>query len=221
MTPHCWADPADRVVIGPEIIADTTAKIKLIQQRIKTANDRQTKYANLRRRDLSFEVGDKVLLKVSPMKGVSRFGQRGKLAPRFIGPYEVLEKVGKVAYRLALPPNLSQVHNVFHVSLLRKCTVEPGQVVNPSVIPIQEDLTYEEKPVQILDRQVKKLRTKWIPMVKILWSNHSEEEATWETEQDMLKRYPSVFPELQRNLGDQIPEGGENVMTLLEEGKEF
>lgn len=152
---------------------DITAKIKFSRKRIKTANGRQEQYTNWRRWELSFEARDKELLKISPMKGVTRFGQWNKLAPRCISPYEILEKVGKVAYQLALPPCLSQVHDVFHVSLLRKCLMYPWQVIDPTSATIREDLSYKEVPVRILDRKVIKLRTKWIPMVKILWSNHS------------------------------------------------
>ncbi|KAL5540686.1 hypothetical protein UlMin_043338 [Ulmus minor] len=119
------------------------------------------------------------------MKGVMRFGKKGKLSPRFIGPFEILERIGKVAYKLALPPELSSVHNVFHVSMLKKYVSDPSHVLEHELIQVNEDLTYEEKPVQILDRKDKTLRNKVIPLVKILWRNHKIEEATWEREDDM------------------------------------
>ena len=150
-SPICWTEVGDRALLGPELIQVTTEKIKLIQQRIKTAQSRQKSYANQRRNELEFEVGNHVFLKVSPMKGVSRFGKKGKLAPRYIGPFEILERINPVAYRLALPPDLSQVHNVFHVSMLRKYTRDPLHVIDHSEITVNEDLGYEEKPMRIID----------------------------------------------------------------------
>ncbi|KAL5553282.1 hypothetical protein UlMin_040683 [Ulmus minor] len=125
--------------------------------------------------------------------GVMRFGKKGKLSPRFIGPFEILERVGKVAYKLALPPELSSVHNVFHVSMLKKYVSGPSHVLEHEPIQVNEDLTYEEKPVQILDRKDKTLRNKVIPLVKVLWRNHKIEEATWEREDDMRINYPELF----------------------------
>ncbi|KAL5567501.1 hypothetical protein UlMin_024077 [Ulmus minor] len=127
------------------------------------------------------------------MKGVMRFGKKGKLSPRFIGPFEILERVGKVAYKLALPPELSSVHNVFHVSMLKKYVSDPSHVLEHEPIQVNEDLTYEEKPVQILDRKDKTLRNKVIPLVKVLWRNHKIEEATWEREDDMRINYPELI----------------------------
>ena len=117
---------------------------------------------------MSFFPGDLVFLKVSPMKGVMRFGKKGKLARRYIGPFEIKSRVGEVAYRLVLPPELSQIHPVFHVSILRKYISDPSHVPHPQAMEISEDLTYEEFPVKIVDRQIRQLRTKEIPMVKVL-----------------------------------------------------
>ncbi|KAL5574279.1 hypothetical protein UlMin_023876 [Ulmus minor] len=153
----------------------------------------QKSYADRRRRPLEFQVGDSIFLKVAPMKGVMRFGKKGKLSPRFIGPFEILERIGKVAYKLALPPELSSVHNVFHVSMLKKYVSDPSHVLEHEPIQVNEDLTYEEKPVQILDRKDKTLRNKVIPLVKVLWRNHKIEEATWEREDDMRISYPELF----------------------------
>ena len=111
-----------------------------------------------------------------------KFGKKGKLSPRFIGPYEVIEKVGPVAYRLALPPDLEKIHNVFHVSMLRRYRSDSTHVVSSETIELRPDLTYEEEPVEILAREVKQLRNKKIPLVKVLWRNHKTEEATWESE---------------------------------------
>ena len=127
------------------------------------------------------------------MKGVMRFGKKGKLSPRYVGPFEILERVGKVAYRLALPPNFPNVHPVFHVSMLRKYLPDPSHVIQPQVMQISEELSYEEEPVSIIDRQVRKLRSKEIPMVKVVWRSHTNEEATWETEELMRSKYPFLF----------------------------
>ncbi|KAL4026457.1 hypothetical protein IC575_014888 [Cucumis melo] len=156
-----------------------------------TAQSRQKSYADVRRKDLEFEIGDKVFLKVAPMKGVLRFERRGKLSPRFVGPFEILERIGPVAYRLALPPSLSTVHDVFHVSMLRKYVPDPSHVVDYEPLEIDENLSYVEQPVEVLAREVKTLRNKQIPLVKVLWRNHLE-EATWEREDDMRSVIPNV-----------------------------
>ena len=114
-----------------------------------------------------------------------RFGKKGKLSPRFIGPYEVIEKVSPVAYILALPPELKKIHNVFHVSMLKRYRSDPSHVVSSETIELRSDLTYEEESVEILAREVKELRNKQIPLVKVLWRNHKTEEATWESEEVM------------------------------------
>ena len=114
-----------------------------------------------------------------------RFGKKGKLSPRFIGPYEIIEKVGPVAYRLVLPPELEKIHSMFHVSMLRRYRTDPSHVVSMETIELKSDLTYEEEPVEILAREVKELRNKKIPLVKVLWRNYKTEEATWESEETM------------------------------------
>jgi len=147
----------------------------------------------VRRRTLEFSEGDKVFLRVAPMKGVTRFGKKKKLNPRYVGPFEILERVGPIAYRLALPPSLARVHDVFHVSMLREYISDPSHVIKYESLQLQEDLTYEEIPVKLLDRKVQELRTKSIPLVKVLWRNHEIEEASWELEDDIRKKYPSLF----------------------------
>ncbi|KAI5335249.1 hypothetical protein L3X38_025382 [Prunus dulcis] len=131
------------------------------------AQDRQKSYADNRRKDLQFEVGDWVFLKLSPWKGVVRFGRRGKLSSRYIGPYEILERVGPIAYMLALPSDLSRLHDVFHVSMLRKYISNPSHILEEQLIELQEDLTYVEQPVQILDWKMQVLRSREIPLVKV------------------------------------------------------
>ncbi|KAK5786146.1 hypothetical protein PVK06_040776 [Gossypium arboreum] len=150
-------------------------------------------YADLKRKEIEYSVGDMVFLKVSPWKKILRFGKKCKLSPRFIGPYRVLKRVGPVAYQLKLPPELDRIHNVFHVSMLRHYRSDPAHVVPVTEIEIQTDLTFEEEPVQILAQDVKILRRKSVPLVKVLWRNHSREEATWELEEAMQQQYPHLF----------------------------
>ena len=138
-------------------------------------------------------MGDKVFLKVSPWKKVLRFGRKGKLSPRFIGPYEIIERIGPVAYRLALPPELDRIHNVFHVSMLRRYRSDPSHVISPTEVEIQPATTYSEESVKILARETKELRNKKINLVKVLWQKHGIEEATWEPEEVMRKQYPNLF----------------------------
>ena len=127
------------------------------------------------------------------MKGVMRFGKKGKLSPRYIGPYQITKRFGQVAYELELPQELSMVHPAFHVSMLRKCIGDPSRITPIEDVQVKEDLTYEEVPIAILDRQVRKLRNKEIASVKVLWRNQQAEEITWEAEDIMRSRYPYLF----------------------------
>ncbi|KAL0549580.1 hypothetical protein IC582_014065 [Cucumis melo] len=192
-SPVCWSEVGEQRLMGPELVQSTNEAIQKIRSRMHTAQSRQKSYADVRRKDLEFEVGDKVFLKVAPMRGVLHFERRGKLSPRFVGPFEILERIGPVAYRLALPPSLSTVHDVFHVSMLRKYVPDPSHVVDYEPLEIDENLSYTEQPVEVLAREVKTLRNKEIPLVKVLWRNHRVEEATWEREDDMRSRYPELF----------------------------
>ncbi|XP_070019351.1 uncharacterized protein [Nicotiana sylvestris] len=194
-SPVGWFEPAEVPLIGPEFACEALEKVQLIKERLKSAQSRQKSYSDKRHRDLEFMVGDKVFLKVSPMKGVMRFGKKGKLSPRFIGPYEILEKKGNMAYKLALPVELSFVHPVFYMSMLRKYIHDESHIISADTIEIKEGLTYEEVPIKILNRQVRKLRTKDLASVRVLWSNHDSKEATWEVEEDMRKKYPYLFEE--------------------------
>ncbi|KAD3642317.1 hypothetical protein E3N88_31541 [Mikania micrantha] len=144
--PICWNEVGEKVIEGPELVRITNEKVAIAREKLKEAQTRQKSYADQHRRDLEFKVGEHVFLKVSPCRGVRRFGIKGKLSPRFIGPFEILERVGEVSYRLALPPQLSHVHNVFHVSLLRGYNYHPLHVVSYPLHMIQEDLSYEEEP---------------------------------------------------------------------------
>ena len=160
---------------------------------MKTAQDRQKSYANKHRKDLEFGIGERVFLKIAPQKEIRRMGKSGKLSPRYTGPFEIVERIGPVAYRLDLPPNLTGIHNVFHVSQLRKYHPDPSHVIEHLDVPLQSDLTYVEQPVRILDSQVRELRNHMIPQVKVLWRNQKTEEATWELEDKMRSKYPHLF----------------------------
>ena len=152
-SPICWTEVGESSITGPDLIKDTSEKVSLIRQRLLTAQSRQKIYADVRRRPLEFEVGDLVFLKVMPKRKVVRFGKRDKLSPRFIGPFEILERVGTVAYRLALPPSMSGVHEVFHISMLRRYTLDPAHVVDWEDIEVDTDGTFEEGLVCIMDSQ--------------------------------------------------------------------
>jgi hypothetical protein len=144
---------------------------------------------------LEFEVGNHVYLRVSPMKGVKRFGVKGKLAPRYIRPFPILKKCGTVAYKLDLPPSLTGVHDIFHVSQLKKCLKAHVDVVLPEVALLEADLSYHEHPTKILDQKDRVTRRKMVKFFKIQWSNHSEEEATWESKDFLYSRHPDfVLP---------------------------
>ena len=199
----CWTDLNEHKLIGPDLVKDTEEKVQVIRQRLKAASDRQKSYANLKRRDIEYNVGDKVFLKVSPWRKILRFGQKGKLSPRFIRPYEILEPIGPVAYRLALPSELAKLHDVFHVSMLRRCRSDKSHILPVQEIQLQEYLSYDEEPKTILAREVKQLRNKQVPLVKVLWKHHGREEATWEPEATMRAQYSQLF-ESGMNFKDKI-----------------
>ena len=180
-------------ITGPDLIRDTSEKVSLIRQRLLTAQSRQKSYADVLRRPLEFKVGDHVFLKVMPKRGMVRFGKRGKLSPRFIGPFEILERVGTVAYLLDLPPIMSGVHEVFHVSMLRRYTPDPAHVVDWGEIGVDTDGTFEEGPVCILDSRDQVLRRKIVRLVRVLWQHRGVEESTWEHEDTMRATYPFLF----------------------------
>ena len=150
-SPICWTEAGERKLLGPELVQLTIDKIKTIREKILVAQSIQKSYADNRRRDLEFAKGDFVFLKVSPCKGIFRFSKKGKLSPRYIGPFEILDRVGATAYRLELPANLSRLHNVFHVSMLRKYLPDPSHVLSSEPVDLREDLSYIEEPVRILD----------------------------------------------------------------------
>ncbi|GJR19265.1 putative reverse transcriptase domain-containing protein [Tanacetum coccineum] len=164
-----------------------------IKQRIQAAQDRQKSYADLKRKPMEFEVGDRVMLKVSPWKGVVRFGKRGKLNPRYVGPFKVLAKVGKVAYRLELPQELSRVHHTFHVSNLKKCYADEPLVMPLEGIHVDDKLQFVEEPIEIMEREIKRLKRSQIPLVKVRWNSRRGPEFTWEREDSFKQKYPQLF----------------------------
>ncbi|GJV42598.1 putative reverse transcriptase domain-containing protein [Tanacetum coccineum] len=170
-----WAEIRESSLIGPELVQETTDKVVLIKEKLKAARDHQKSYADNRRKPLEFKVGDRVMLKVSPWKGVIRFGKKGKLAPRYVGPFEILERIGPVAYRLRLPEELSGVHDTFHVSNLKKCLADASLHVPLDEIKVDKTLCFVEEPVEIMDREVKRLKRSKISLVKVRW-NYSVSE---------------------------------------------
>ena len=167
-SPLCWTEVGESSITGPDLIRDTSEKVSLIRQRLLTAQSLQKSYEDVRRRPLEFDVGDHIFLKVMPKRGVVTFSKRGKLLPRFIGPFEMLERIGIVAYRLALPPSMSGVHEVFHVSILQKYTLDPAHVVDWGQIEVDTDGTFEEGPVCIVDSRDQVLRRKTVGLVRVL-----------------------------------------------------
>ncbi|WVZ93428.1 hypothetical protein U9M48_039406, partial [Paspalum notatum var. saurae] len=173
-----WSEPRERVTFGPDLVTQAEKQVKYIHENLKRAQSRQKSYSDRRRRPLVFQKDDHVYLRVSPMKGVHRFGVKGKLALRYVGPFKIIEQCGPVAYRLELPSHLA---------------TGAEEVVDTSQIQIEPDLTYEEKPIKVLDQKQRLTRRKAVNFYKVQWSNHSEEEATWETEEYLQTKYPGFL----------------------------
>ncbi|GJR02147.1 putative reverse transcriptase domain-containing protein [Tanacetum coccineum] len=192
-SPVCWTEVGEAQILGPELIQETTERIVQIKQRMQAAHDRQKSYANLKHKPMEFQVGDKVMLKVSPWKGVVHFGKRGKLNPRYVGPFKVIGKVGEVAYKLELPEELSRVHNTFHVSNLKKCYADEPLAVPLDGLHFDDKLQFVEEPVEIMDREVKRLKRSRIPLIKVRWNSKRGLEFTWEREDQFKKKYPHLF----------------------------
>ncbi|GJW06119.1 putative reverse transcriptase domain-containing protein [Tanacetum coccineum] len=192
-SPVCWTEVRDSQLTGPAIIHETTEKIVQIKNRIQAARDRQNRYANIRRKPLEFQVGDRVMLKVSPWKGVVRFGKRGKLTPRYVGPFKVIERVRTVAYKLELPQQLSRVHNTFHVSNLKKCLFDESLVIPLEELHVDGKLHFVEEPVEVVDREIKQLKRSRIPIIKVRWDSKRGPEFTWEREDQFKQKYPYLF----------------------------
>ncbi|GJV55868.1 putative reverse transcriptase domain-containing protein [Tanacetum coccineum] len=170
-SPVCWAEVRDAQLTGPAIIHETTEKIVQIKSRIQAARDRQKSYANIRRKPMVFQVGDKVMLKVSQWKGIVRFGKQGKLNPRYVGPFKVIERVRTVAYKLELPQQLSRVHNTFHVSNLNKCLSDESLVIPLEELRVDDKLYFMEEPLEVMDHEIKQLKKSRIPIIKVRWNS--------------------------------------------------
>ncbi|XP_039833438.1 uncharacterized protein LOC120694371 [Panicum virgatum] len=193
ISPLCWDVVGERSLVGPDWVQQAHDKVRETRQNLLTAQNRQKSYVDVRQRDLEFIVGDEFLLKVSPTKGVVHFGTRGMLSPRYIGPYMITARVGALAYRLQLPELMSGVHPVFDVSMLRKYLKDPEHKIDAELVIIQQDLTMECHPVRILDFSDRIMRNRTINYVKVLWTNQTEWEATWEMEAQMREKYPELF----------------------------
>nr|GEV70126.1 putative reverse transcriptase domain-containing protein [Tanacetum cinerariifolium] len=197
-SPVSWSEVGDSQLTGPELIRETTEKIVQIKNRLLTTRSRQKSYADVRCKPMEFEVGDMVMLKVSPLKGVIRFGKRGKLSPRYIGPFEIIERIGPVAYKLELHEKLRGIHNTFHVSNLKKCPADENLVIPLEEIQLDDKLHFIEEPVEIMDREVKQLKQSRIPIVKVRWNSRRGPEYTWEREDFFKRNYPHLFSSNQK-----------------------
>ncbi|GJU93563.1 putative nucleotidyltransferase, ribonuclease H, partial [Tanacetum coccineum] len=192
-SPVCWTEVGEAQILGPKLIQETTEKIIQIKQRMQAARDRQKSYADLKHKPMEFHVADKVMLKVLPWKGVVRFGKRGKLNPRYVGHFKVLEKVGEVSYKLELLEELSRVHNTFHVSNLKKCYADEPLAVLLDGLHFDDKLQFVEDPIEIMDHEVKRLKRSCIPLIKVRWNSKRGPEFTWEREDQFRKKYPHLF----------------------------
>jgi hypothetical protein len=181
-------------VFGPEVLKDAEKQVQMVRESFKVAQTRQKSYADKRMRDLSFEIGDFVYLKVSPMRGTRRFKVKGKLAPRYLGPFKIIDRKGEVTYQLELPPQLSDVHDVFHMSQLKKCLRVPEEQLPMEELDLGGDLTYSKRPIKILDIAERVTRSKVIKMCKVQWGHHTEDKATWKDEEELRADYPELFP---------------------------
>src|SRR4051812_2948521 len=192
-TPLCWYESGESVVIGLEIVQQTIEKIKMVQEKMKASQSRQKSYHDKRRRTLEFQEGDHVFMRVTPMTGIGRALKSKKLTPHFIGPFQITERVGEVAYRIALPPTLANLHDVFHVSQLRKYIVGPSHVIQVDDVHVKDNRTVEALPTRIEDRKVKQLCDKEIALVRVAWGGPAGGNVTWELESQMKDSYPELF----------------------------
>nr|GEV31884.1 retrotransposon protein, putative, Ty3-gypsy subclass [Tanacetum cinerariifolium] len=188
------SDRDSRFASRPELIRKTTKKIIQIKNRLLIAKSRQKSYADVRRKPMEFDVGDMVMLKVSPCKGVICFGKRGKLSPRYVGPVKIIERICPVAYRLELPEKLRGIHNMFHVCNLKRCLADENLVIPLEEIQLDDKLHFIEEPVEIIDREFKRLKQSRIPIVKVCWNSQRGPEFTWEREDFFMRKYLHLFP---------------------------
>jgi len=191
-TPLCWYQDGEAVLVGPELLEQTTKKVRMVRDRMLASQSRQKAYADRRRRPLEFVVGDHVFLRVTRTTGVGRALHSRKLLPKFLGPYQITRRIGPVAYEIALPPQLANLHPVFHVSQLRKYVFDPAHVLEAEDIHIREDLTIEVPPIALEDSKVEERRGKIVSLVKVIWDRRTG-DSTWELKEDMRKSHPHLF----------------------------
>ncbi|GJU48717.1 putative reverse transcriptase domain-containing protein [Tanacetum coccineum] len=189
-SPVCWNEVGDSQLTGPELIRETTKKIIQIKNRLLTSRSRQKSYVDVRQKPMEFDGGNMVILKVSPWKGVIRFGKQGKLSPRYVGPFKIIERIGLVAYRLELPEKLRGIHNTFHVFNLKKCLVDENLVIPLKEIQLDDKLHFIEELMEIMNREVKQLNQSRIPIVKVSWNSRRGSKFTWEREDFFMRKYP-------------------------------
>nr|XP_016445916.1 PREDICTED: uncharacterized protein LOC107771107 [Nicotiana tabacum] len=192
-SPIGWFEVNETKLLCPDLVQHAIERVKTVQNQLLTAQRRKKSYSENRLRDLEFTVEDWVFIRVYLMKGIMRFGKKGKLRPWYIRPYQILQRIGQVSCKLDLPPELEAVRPVFHVSILLKCLSDPSRTTPIEDIQVTEDLSYEEILVAILDCQVRKLRTNEVASVKVFWRNNNKEEMTWEAQEDMKSKYHHLF----------------------------
>jgi hypothetical protein len=197
-TPLNWSETGESQIFGPDIIKEAEEQVQLIRNRLKATQSRQKSYADSKRRPVTFNVGDFVYLRVTPLKVMQRFHVKGKLAHRYIGPFKILERRVEMSYILELPSELSEFHDVFHVSQLRKCLQVPNKPetfkeIDHNSIDLNHDLTYWERLIRILEEDVRLTRRRKIKMYKVQWSNHTEDQATWEREDYLRREFPRLL----------------------------
>jgi hypothetical protein len=197
-TPLNWSETGESQIFGPDIIKEAEEQVQLIRNRLKAAQSRQKSYADSKRRSVTLNVGDFAYLRVTPLKGMQRFHVKGKLALRYIGSFKILEHREEMSYKLELPAELSELHDVFHISQLRKCLQVPNKPetfkeIDHNTIDLNHDLTYRERPTRILEEDVRLTRRCKTKMYKVQWSNHTESEATWEREDYLQREFPELL----------------------------
>ncbi|CAA7043816.1 unnamed protein product [Microthlaspi erraticum] len=212
-TPLCWTQVGERSLFGRDFVEETTERIRVLKLKMKEAQDRQKSYADKHRRELEFQVGDLVYLKLITFKGKDKAAATGKLKPRYMGPYKILERIGLVAYKLELPPALVAFHPVFHVSLMKRCVTNGENVVAEPPSDLQDNLTVEGRPVRIIGRRVKAIGRKRVKMIQVVWDCEGEEETTWEPESRMEEKFSKWF-EKQPKCSDK-PRKGKDSRTNL------
>jgi hypothetical protein len=208
-TPLNWSETGERQFFGPDMIQEVEEQVHIICENLKTAQSRQKSQYDRRHKEVTYEVDEKAYRRVTPLKGTHRFGIKGKLAPRYIGPFFILAKQGDVAYQLKLLTHLSRVHDVFDVSQLRRYFSDPIREVDHKTLDLQDNLTYQEYPVHILDQAERVTRRQNIKFLKAQWSHHSEREATWECKDRLRLEYPTLFPTPSESRDKILLSGGE------------